>query len=74
MFPNLFLHCPGDNRNKPFYPTRHSSTSGSSNLTGYTTVPKDLSPLVPTPTHSPNYMFPAFCLDCIEEGTDYSET
>ena len=22
----------------------------------------------------PNYMFPAFCLDRIEEGTDYSET
>jgi len=61
---------------KPSTQPQHSSTSGSSNLTGYTTVPKDLSPLVPTPTHSPNYMFPAFSLDCmiIEEGTDYSET
>jgi len=38
--------------------------------------PKHLSQLVPTPTHSSNYMFPAFSLDCmvIKEEIDYSET
>jgi len=45
-------------------------------MIGYPTVPKHLSRLVPTAIHSPNYMFPAFSLDCmiIDEGTDYSET
>jgi len=62
--------------NQLIYPTRHSSTSWSISLTGYPTVPKHLSSLVPTPTHSPNYMFPASSLDCIiiQEGTDNSET
>jgi hypothetical protein len=38
-------------------------------------VPKNLSPLVPTYTHSPKHMYPAFSLVCIinEDGTDYSE-
>jgi len=55
---------------------RHSNTSCSSSLIGYPTVPKHLPPLVPTATHSPNYMFPAFSLDCmvIKEEIDYSET
>ena len=60
---------------KPFYTKCHDSTSCSSSLTGYPTVPKNLSPLVPTPTHSPNYMLPTFLLNWMitEEGTSYSD-
>jgi hypothetical protein len=48
----------------------------SSNLIGYHTIPQNLPPLVPSPKHSPNYMFPAFPLEPIitEERTHYSET
>ena len=56
----------------PSTQSRHGSTSCSSNLIGYSTDTKKLSPLVPIPTHSPNYMFPAFCLD--STGTCYYET
>ena len=73
---NIFLLCRGVDTIIHFYSARHDSTSCSSNLIGYPRVSKHLSPLVPSPTHSSNNMFPAFCLHCMitEEGTGYSET